>query len=750
LFSSICKKRGDNLYIDWSNPWAAAFLEHELGHALGVGHDRSDGECSDFGGIMGKPVNYKGSLKPEYCSFVNHQNCDPSNGANCPKDPRVPDDPIGKLPDHCQFLPWLCNGDDPNNPDGNPGLWFHSLGGPSYECSVVVQTASFPDGTTFTISRGCYWLVARTPPEDPLGTRAEVALLPATEIVAGPRMKVLRPGPDVPVAGVAPVTGWAADATYGVEQLAFWLDGQPVSLGAFQYGTEQVSVCSDVADANCPNVGFEGELDTAGLGDGVHILEAASANARPQDPGVGYWRQEFIVDNTLPTASITAPSYGAAVSGSVAVDVSASDANGVHLVSFSIDGSYQATDSAAPYSFTWDTTTWSNGTHTLKAKVFDNAGNERDVQRAVTVSNDFETPQVAVTAPSAGSFGHGSIPLAAQATDNQGVTLVDFRVDGAVVGSDPAAPYQVSWDSTSVGDGPHTITARAYDGSGNVGVSAPVGITVDNTLPSLYVDSPSNLQSVEGASVKVSGWAIDASGIGSRSFAIDGAPVAVSGLVTNVNRQGVCDNHPEVGDPACPYVGWRAYFDSTAFPNGQHTLEVTVTDSAGNSKTFDRQLTIANPAVTLAFNPVADATAWQALPTYNNGTSTTLAVKTTNGGSGAYAFLKFQVSGVTGAVTGAHLRVFTLNPMTDLWLYWLVSSSWTETGLTWSNYPAPGGALDHYDNLVAGTWYSFDVSAYVTGNGTYSLGFANSNPAYADLWSRESSSKPVLEVTYQP
>ncbi len=354
-----------------------------------------------------------------------------------------------------------------------------------------------------------------------------------------------------------------------------------------------------------------------------------------------------------------------------------------------------------------------------------------------------------VTAPSPGFFRHGAITLAAQASDNQGVTLVEFRLDGAVVGSDSVAPYQVSWNSTSASDGGHTVTARAYDASGNAGVSAPVRVTVDDTRPRLYVDRPSNFQSVQGTSVVVAGWAIDSSTIASRSFKIDGVPLAVSGLVTSVYRQDVCNALPDVGDPACPYVGWRAYFDSTAFPNGYHTLQVTVTDRAGNAATFNRQFAISNPPVTLSFHPVADATAWQALPTYNNGTSTTLTVRNVDG-QGAYAFLKLSVSGVAGAVTAARLLVRTNNALPDLGLYWLVSSSWTESGLTWSNYPAPGGTLDVLNNLVSGTWYSFDVSSYVTGNGTYSVGFASSDPSYGSLWSRESSDPPVLEVTYQP
>jgi len=247
----------------------------------------------------------------------------------------------------------------------------------------------------------------------------------------------------------------------------------------------------------------------------------------------------------------------------------------------------------------------------------------------------------------------------------------------------------------------------------------------------------------------ISGWAIDASGVVSRTFKIDGQPVTLIGAVQAVYRSNVCSSYPQIPDPNCPYVGWRAYFDSTPFPNGGHTLTATFVDAAGNATTFNRSFIIANSQTT-TFYPVADATAWQASPNNNSGTQTVLALRSPSAGQGAYSFLKFDVTGVSGPITSAQLKVRTSTSMSDLWLYWLVHSNWTETNLTWNYFPGPGGDLGHFYNLYGQAWYSFDVRSYVTGNGTYSLGFANSNPTYSYLWSRESSDKPTLEITYVP
>jgi hypothetical protein len=75
----------------------------------------------------------------------------------------------------------------------------------------------------------------------------------------------------------------------------------------------------------------------------------------------------------------------------------------------------------------------------------------------------------------------GTIALTATATDDRGVTGVQFLVDGASLGpEDVAAPYSVQWNTGGIADGPHSLAARARDAAGNVATSAPLGTTVAN------------------------------------------------------------------------------------------------------------------------------------------------------------------------------------------------------------------------------------------------------------------------------
>ncbi len=98
-------------------------------------------------------------------------------------------------------------------------------------------------------------------------------------------------------------------------------------------------------------------------------------------------------DVTPPTVSMTAPSGGATVSGPIAVSATASDNTGVGGVQFKLDGAnLGGEDTTSSYSVTWDTTTATNGSHTLTATARDAAGNTTTSSSVmVTVSNTVTT-----------------------------------------------------------------------------------------------------------------------------------------------------------------------------------------------------------------------------------------------------------------------------------------------------------------------------------------------------------------------
>ena len=101
---------------------------------------------------------------------------------------------------------------------------------------------------------------------------------------------------------------------------------------------------------------------------------------------------------------------------------------------------------------------------------------------AITPPTDTTAPTATLTTPASGAGVSGTITVSATTSDNVGVTGVQFRVDGNVVGvPDTTAPYSVQWDTRTAANGLHSITAVAQDAAGNSGTSAAVGVTVTNS-----------------------------------------------------------------------------------------------------------------------------------------------------------------------------------------------------------------------------------------------------------------------------
>ena len=152
---------------------------------------------------------------------------------------------------------------------------------------------------------------------------------------------------------------------------------------------------------------------------------------------------------------------------------------------------------------------------------------------------------------------------------------------------------------------------------------------------------------------------------------------------------------------------------------------------------------------TLTFIAQADAKVEQNSPNTNAGTSTDLEVINANNRS-VESYLRFAVSGVSGTIQTAVLRVYCTTDATKNGpAAYTTGNSWTETGITWNNRPArTSGANDNKGAISTSTWVSYTVTPLLTGNGTYSFvlgGDSNDNVVFS---SREGSNPPQLVVTF--
>jgi uncharacterized repeat protein (TIGR02543 family) len=127
---------------------------------------------------------------------------------------------------------------------------------------------------------------------------------------------------------------------------------------------------------------------------------------------------------------------------------------------------------------------------------------------------DIVPPTVAVTGPASGATVAGSIQLTATAADNYAVAGVQFMVDGAPLGAEmTGSPFTIAWQTTTVPNGAHSLTAVARDTSGNTALSLPVAVNVANSDLVLHFDFD---ESFSGGMVPdLSGYANNAVGFNS-------------------------------------------------------------------------------------------------------------------------------------------------------------------------------------------------------------------------------------------
>jgi chitodextrinase len=197
------------------------------------------------------------------------------------------------------------------------------------------------------------------------------------------------------------------------------------------------------------------------------------------------------------------------------------------------------------------------------------------------------------------------------------------------------------------------------------------------------------------------------------------------------------------------------YSDTGVAAATEYDYTVEAIDAAGNRSVASNTGTVTTPGAPsttmLTFDVAADARVEEANPDSNFGTSSRLRV--TIGGPHNESYLRFAAAGITGTVQDAKLRVYASNDASsDGPAVYAAPSSWTETGITWTNRPARTG--DPSDNVGAvgeGVWVEWDVTPLVSGNGDLTFVLVGDSTNGANFASKEygdPSKKPQLEVTF--
>lgn len=151
---------------------------------------------------------------------------------------------------------------------------------------------------------------------------------------------------------------------------------------------------------------------------------------------------------------------------------------------------------------------------------------------------------------------------------------------------------------------------------------------------------------------------------------------------------------------------------------------------------------------TVTFISDADARVEEHSPTTNFGTAPDLEVIQANNRN-KESYIRFTVSGLSGVVQSALLRVYSTTEGTKNGpAAYATGTSWAETGITWNNRPArTGGALDNKGAIGQNTWTEYNVTALVNGNGTYAFVLAGDSSDDVFFSSRQGGNPPQLAIT---
>lgn len=162
-------------------------------------------------------------------------------------------------------------------------------------------------------------------------------------------------------------------------------------------------------------------------------------------------------------------------------------------------------------------------------------------------------PSVTVTSPADNATVDGVISITADANDDNGIIQVEFYADAVLIGADSTSPYETIWDSTTVVDGAHMLTATAIDTVSQT-ASHSISVAVDNVNDPPVADAGPDQSAFIGSVVNFDG---------SGSFDSDGSIVSYDwDFGDGVTVGGVTTNH--------------AYSAV-----GIYTVTLTVTDNVG-------------------------------------------------------------------------------------------------------------------------------------------------------------------------
>jgi len=136
---------------------------------------------------------------------------------------------------------------------------------------------------------------------------------------------------------------------------------------------------------------------------------------------------------------------------------------------------------------------------------------------------DTTPPVVSISSPTTAASISGSVAINANASDDAGVTRVEFSVDGSLIATDTSAPYSTTWNAEASLLGLHSITVKAFDAAGNSSMNTVTSTVIDTTAPVVKFTAPlTGALLSTGTKVTLAATATDNRGVARVEFSVNG------------------------------------------------------------------------------------------------------------------------------------------------------------------------------------------------------------------------------------
>jgi RHS repeat-associated protein len=239
-------------------------------------------------------------------------------------------------------------------------------------------------------------------------------------------------------------------------------------------------------------------------------------------------------------------------------------------------------------------------------------------------------PTVAVASPAAFALARGVLPVTVAASDDRRVDKVELFVDGGAtpIGTKTAPPWTFSWNSATITNGVHILTARATDDAGNVTNSGWGPVQVANqAVPTTAITSPANNATGLTGTVSVTTTNTVASGlsVGRVELYLDGALYATSTTAPYTFAWNTLDAALPAYDGA--HTLTTKVYDSGSLDAGSATVTASTANTAGTryrawfSSTAVPQAMVYTPGGTQLTYPVDVTVANVSTTTWNGATT---------------------------------------------------------------------------------------------------------------------------------